>query len=161
MKKFAYMLAVLCLLSACSEKSEEQDNELNQAETPKYEETVFAYKMGELNDNCSAQSPMVCAIDLAVKCTIDPKRADCAKKQMPGFIFMEDESLQRPTEMTFRIYKLKPLNDGTVEVYTDSTCNGNWFGLCQGNIIYVMKPMGENWMVHNIYALATPAPTAK
>ena len=58
---------------------------------------------------------------------------------------MNDESLQRPTEMSFRVYKLKPLNDGSVEAYTESTCNGNWFELFQGNIIYVLSPNGKDW----------------
>lgn len=69
---------------------------------------------------------------------------------------MEDESLQRPTEMTFRVYKLKPLKSGSVELYTESTCNGNWFGLCQGNIIYVLTPNGDKWNVNDIYAIAAP-----
>lgn len=95
------------------------------------------------------------------KCTIDPGRADCDRSKMPDFVFMNDESLQRPTEMSFRVYKLKPLNDGSVEAYTESTCNGNWFGLCQGNVIYVLSPNGNDWKVKDVYALAAPAPQAE
>ena len=154
MKKIVSAMMALCLISACSDK----ENANEQENTPKtgYEDIVFNYKAGELKDNCTADSPMVCAMDIAAKCTIDPKRPECDKNNLPKFIFMEDESLQRPTEMTFRIYKLKPLKSGSVEVYTESTCNGNWFGLCQGNIIYVLTPMGENWKVNDIYAMALP-----
>ena len=67
---------------------------------------------------------------------------------------MEDESLQRPTQQSYKITKLKPLNDGTVEVYTQSTCNGVWFGLCNGNIIYVMKNVNNKWQVKDIYAIS-------
>ena len=153
MKKIAYTLMALCLISACSEQKEPEQ------ETTKktgFEDIVFAYKAGELSDSCMTDSPMVCAMDIAAKCTIDPKRAECDKNKLPGFIFMEDESLQRPTEMTFRVYKLKPLKSGSVELYTESTCNGNLFGLCQGNIIYVLTPNGDKWNVNDIYAIAAP-----
>ena len=72
---------------------------------------------------------------------------------MPKFVFMEDESLQRPTSQSYKITKIKPLSDGSVEVYTQSTCNGNWFGLCNGNIIYVMSHQDNHWIVKEIYAI--------
>ena len=58
---------------------------------------------------------------------------------MPSFVFMQDETLTRPTFQSYKITKLTPRADGSVEVHTQSSCNGNWFGLCNGNIIYVMK----------------------
>ena len=45
---------------------------------------------------------------------------------------------------TYKITKMSPREDGSVEVYTQSSCNGNWFGLCNGNIVYVMKNIGIN-----------------
>ena len=67
--------------------------------------------------------------------------------------FMEDESLQRPSQASFQIVKLKPIDAHTVEVYTKSDCNGVWFGLCKGNIIYVLNNRSGNWTVKDIYAL--------
>ena len=162
MRKFACALAAAAsLLSACSEKSDSDTAAAPQATAPAYEKFVFSYRAGELKDGCSAESPMVCAMESMAKCTIDPGRADCDRSKMPDFVFMNDESLQRPTEMSFRVYKLKPLNDGSVEAYTESTCNGNWFGLCQGNVIYVLSPNGNDWKVKDVYALAAPAPQAE
>jgi len=97
---------------------------------------------------------MMCAIELAAKCTINPKHKECDKNLLPSFIFMEDESLQRPTEISFRVYKLKPLQGGIIEAYTESSCNGGWFGLCQGNVIYVLSSQGSGWKVNDIYSLA-------
>ena len=53
----------------------------------------------------------------------------------------------------FKIHKIKPVAADMVEIHTDSTCNGNWFGLCQGNIIYVLVPNGDSWRVKDIYAI--------
>lgn len=159
MRKFACVLAAsACLLSACSEKSDSNTADMPEASAPAYEKIVFTYRAGELQDGCTAASPMVCAMELMAKCTIEPGRAECDRRKMPDFVFMNDESLQRPTEMSFRVYKLKPLSNGSVEAYTESTCNGSWFGLCQGNVIYVMSPDGESWKVNDVYALAEPAP---
>ena len=49
MKKIAYTLMALCLISACSEQKEPEQ------ETTKktgFEDIVFAYKAGELSDSC-------------------------------------------------------------------------------------------------------------
>ena len=57
-------------------------------------------------------------------------------------------------EMNYKIIDKKSLNNDTVEIYTESNCNGNWFGLCQGTIIYVMARKPENlWYVKDIYAI--------
>ena len=57
------------------------------------------------------------------------------------------------TELTFEILKIKPIDANTVEIYTKGTCNGNWFGLCNGNIIYVLSNKSGSWVVKDIYAL--------
>ncbi len=159
MKKYvAFLLVAVSLVVSCSDKSEDVSAaEVNNTENiavPEYDKKVFSYQLGELQDGCPVNSAMICAINQAAKCTINPKHKDCDKQLLPSFIFMEDESLQRPTEMSFRVYKLKPINGGLVEVYTESMCNGGWFGLCKGTIIYVLAPQGENWKVDNIYAVA-------
>ena len=149
------MLA-LGFISACSDKVEEVNNQETQANVsiPEYDKITFSYKKGELKVGCDVDSQMVCAIDLLAKCTINPNWPECNKELMPSFVFMEDESLKRPTEVSFRIYKLKPLGEGIVEAYTDSSCNGGWFGLCQGNVIYVLSPHGKTWKVNDVYSLA-------
>ena len=66
---------------------------------------------------------------------------------------MKDESLKRPTFQSYKINKIVPRNDGTIEIFTKSSCNGNWFGLCNGNIIYVMKNIKDKWNIIDIYAI--------
>lgn len=90
---------------------------------------------------------------MQLKCTINHKLPECDPKKLPKFTFMEDESLQRPSQASFQIVKLKPIDAHTVEVYTKSDCNGVWFGLCKGNIIYVLNNRSGNWTVKDIYAL--------
>ena len=67
---------------------------------------------------------------------------------------MVDDSLDRPTEISYQVTKLKSLDGNLIEVHTQSQCNGNWFGLCKGNIIYVIDFKNNNWIVKDIYALA-------
>ena len=152
---FLSLFLCLGLVMACSENTEQTEN-LSQQQTsvPDYEKIVFNYNQSDLKDGCGVDSAMICAIDKVAKCTINPKHIECDRQLMPSFIFMEDETLQRPTEMSFRAYKLKPLSGGVVEVYTESSCNGAWFGLCNGNVVYVLAPNGEGWKVNDIYSFA-------
>ena len=98
-------------------------------------------------------SAMACAVEFTVKCTLNPAFEGCKTSKLPKFIFMEDESLKRPTEISFKIAKIKPINADLVEIHTDSTCNGNWFGLCNGRVIYVLVPDGNGWRTKDIYAI--------
>ena len=157
MKKILSLCLLLLSLSACS-KTDEQ----NQNPGPKPEasagidsETVFSFDINTLKAGCDNESHIVCAINASIKCTINPTFAECAelKAYMPNFIFMEDESLDRPSELSYQIKKIRPLQDGTVEVITQSLCNGNWFGLCNGTIIYVMSFQNNDWKVKDLYAL--------
>lgn len=118
-----------------------------------FEDKVYTYNPENLPQNCNINSAMVCAVEFAVKCTINPDFAGCRQSKLPKFIFMEDPSLERPTEMSFKISKIKPISTDLVEIYTESTCNGNWFGLCQGNIIYIVVPTENAWRVKDIYAV--------
>ena len=118
-----------------------------------YDNSVHTYTKDNLKTTCDLDSPMACAVEYAIKCTLNPDFSDCHDSKLPKFIFMSDESLQRPTEMSFEIAKIKPINDDLVEIHTDSTCNGNWFGLCQGRVIYVLVPSNGAWRVKDIYAI--------
>ncbi len=155
LKSFLSSLLCLFVLISCS-KEDSQEQTINLPETTVSENEIYSYDIKNLPQTCKYPSQMVCAVELAVKCSINPSTQECQqhKKELPSFIFMEDESLQRPTQQSYKITKLKPLNDGKVEVYTQSTCNGVWFGLCNGNIIYVMKNVNNKWQVKDIYAIS-------
>lgn len=155
LKSFLSSLLCLFVLISCS-KEDSQKQTINLPETTVSENEIYSYDIKNLPQICKYPSQMVCAVELAVKCSINPSTQECQqhKKELPSFIFMEDESLQRPTQQSYKITKLKPLNDGKVEVYTQSTCNGVWFGLCNGNIIYVMKNVNNKWQVKDIYAIS-------
>mgnify|MGYP002764996138 CR=1 FL=1 len=157
MKKVYFLLFGLALIvSACS-KNEEQSTE--NSSKPEANVTlnneVYSFDQATLSEGCSSDSEIICTINASIKCTINPQFSECDayKAFMPKFVFMEDESLQRPTSQSYKITKIKPLSDGSVEVYTQSTCNGNWFGLCNGNIIYVMSHQDNHWIVKEIYAI--------
>lgn len=156
MKKFLTLFTALLMISACSPKEEKQEETTN---TPTINATiddeVFSFDVNTLQKGCSNPSQMLCAISMTVKCTVNPQFSECAenKKNMPKFVFMDDENLKRPTSQSYKITKIKPISDGMVEVYTQSTCNGNWFGLCNGNIIYVMNSVNDQWIVKDIYAI--------
>lgn len=117
------------------------------------EDMVFNYQKNKLTDTCLGDSKMVCAVDFAVKCTINPDFSGCREARLPRFIFMNDKNLDRPTEISFKLHKIKPISADLVEVHTDSNCNGNWFGLCQGRVIYVLVPENDSWRVKDIYAI--------
>ncbi len=154
MKKFL-SVCLFVLIAACS-KAESQTQPVTPTDNTNIDkDTVFSFDINTLTPGCNSESQMICAINASIKCTINPDFAECAelKAFMPNFVFMRDESLQRPTSQSYKISKIKPLSDGTLEVYTQSTCNGNWFGLCNGNIIYVMDNQNGNWAVKDIYAV--------
>lgn len=169
MKKLWLILGVLALASACSEKESEEarienlplEEALEEGEQvvvqPKYDisftNEAYSYDISNLALECDKGSDIICAIDLTLKCTINHKAKECTPAKMPKFVFMEDESLQRPTKIEFKIEKIKPIDANMLEVYTKSTCNGGWFGLCQGNIIYVLNNKNGNWVVKDIYAM--------
>ncbi len=153
MKKFLLSFLLL-MLFACS-KEDTTAEKAAQADQTLDKETVFSFSSDNLTAGCSSSSEVVCTISLAVKCIIDPNFAECEKNKniLPDFIFMQDETLQRPTFQSYQITKMKPRDDGAVEVYTQSSCNGSWFGLCNGNIIYVMKNYDSKWHIIDMYAV--------
>lgn len=157
MKKSLIFLIPFLLLTACSDASDTSTSAEQKAPQPDAVtgDEIYSFDINTLEPGCNSDSMMICAINLSIKCTINPQFSECAEntKFMPKFVFMEDDSLQRPSSQSYKITKLKPLPDDTVEVYTQSTCNGNWFGLCNGNIIYVMKMQDGRWSVKDIYAV--------
>ncbi len=163
MKKFFTLFFIILFISACSKSdSQKQDNNSTSTqETNKNisqtidKNTIFSFDINTLKPSCDNQSQIVCAINVTIKCTINPDFEECEKNKsnMPSFVFMQDESLQRPTSQSYKITKIKPLQDGSIEVYTQSTCNGNWFGLCNGNIIYVLQNKDDAWIVKDLYAV--------
>ena len=162
MNKFIlFLLAGVLGVSSCSDESDKaiEESDPAAAEAIDFDKEVFTFDAASLIEGCSAGSEMVCAINLFVKCSIDPQRPECLKNKdrLPSFVFMSDESLERPTHVSYRISRLKPLPGSNVEVYTQSRCNGKWFGLCNGHIIYVMSPAGSDWNVQDVYALQTDA----
>lgn len=151
--------ALFLIISCGQEEPQTQEAQTaDVAEAPQVaidENTVYSFDVNTLKEGCAVESQMLCAVNMSIKCTIDPSFAECEanKAHMPSFIFMQDESLKRPTSQSYKVSSLKPLADGTIEVHTQSTCNGNWFGLCNGNIIYVMQQTDGKWIVKDLYAL--------
>ena len=155
---FSFLLMMLILVSLYTWKTKTSEPIIMSDEKPAittktFDDKVYTYHADALTESCNLHSPMACAVEYAIKCTLDPDYTDCRDSKLPKFIFMTDEALQRPTEMSFKIAKIKPINTDLIEIHTDSTCNGNWFGLCQGRIIYVLVPSGESWRVKDIYAI--------
>lgn len=156
MKKLLSVLLMAFLFCSCS-KEEEKNAAEQPASAPeiKTSEEVYSFDINTLQTGCDSDSQIICAINLSIKCTINPQFSECDehKKEMPDFTFMEDENLKRPTSQSYKITKIKPLDGNMVEIYTQSTCNGNWFGLCNGNIIYIMTFRDNRWIVKDLYAI--------
>jgi len=117
-------------------------------------ETVYSFNLQNITPECSEDvNDMLCAVENAVKCTIKPDMENCKQLNLPTFIFMTDPTVERPTEMNYRFINKKVLPTGSTEIYTESSCNGGWFDLCQGTIIYVLGQSGGKWRVKDIYAI--------
>lgn len=166
MKKFLLFLPIAILINACSDEVDKTPEQTQEIATKEIQ--MFSIPSTEIINrqfSFSAQDPdsafidkneIVNAINNAVKCTLSPKNSSCANLNLPKFILMEDESLQRPTKIQYKIIKIKPLSGGFLHIHTQSQCNNNWFGLCQGNIIYVLQNKNNQWSVNDIFAMETP-----
>lgn len=159
-KKFIVVLALLllvCFSFSLTDKTPETENKTNTAANEpkaKLPETIFAFAKDSLNTECSQKDEQFCAVENAVKCTLAPTLEMCSGLNLPKFIFMQDSGLDRPTEISYKFTNKRVLSNNTVELYTDSTCNGSWFGLCQGTVIYVLThPDDGSWYVKDIYAI--------
>ena len=154
MKKIFLILFTLLMITACyqkdttAEKTKEENSNLDK-------NTVFSFDINNLKEGCDTNSELICTINSAIKCILNPNFEECnkIKEKIPSFIFIQDETLHRPSFQSYKINKLTPREDGTIEVHTQSSCNGNWFGLCNGNIIYIMKNINSEWYITDMYAL--------
>ena len=154
MKKIFFMLISFIVITACSPKDTTAEK-TKEANSTLDKNTVFSFDVNNLQTGCNSDSELVCSINYTIKCILNPLFEECEKLKdtFPSFVFMQDESLQRPTFQSYKITKLVPREDGSIEVYTQSSCNGNWFGLCNGNIVYVMKNLDSKWYIKDMYAL--------
>ncbi|MDR1026124.1 MAG: hypothetical protein LBL47_01870 [Lactobacillus sp.] len=105
------------------------------------------------NVECEADSEILCAVETMVKCSINPSAEFCSKDKVPDFVFMEDENLGRPTEVSYQITRINPIDENMLEVHTKSNCDGTWFGLCKGNVIYVLDSSKGYIRVKDVYAI--------
>ena len=118
-------------------------------------ESMHTYNLENLEAGCSVSDKVFCAVERTVKCTISPTLDDCDKDLVPGFVLGQTEDTERPTEISFKFSKIKPVFDSSdISVYTQSDCNAMWFGLCKGTVVYSLSPKDNGeWAVTNIFAL--------
>ena len=98
MKKHLFFFLFLLLISSCgkkdttAEKTAEAGNSLDT-------DTIFSFTVDKLPSSCDNSSEIVCTINLAVKCLLNPQFSECSKAKdlLPSFLFMVDETLQLPT----------------------------------------------------------------
>ena len=166
MKKTLLALCLALCLPACGDKPENNTQDAKVAETTasadnslQFDDREYSYQKDNLSDKCASDSEIFCAIEKVVKCALKPTAAYCDKATMPDFIFYDDamfaddDGLGRPTQQSFKLVKMKPIDGTTIEVFTTGTCDKNWFGNCAGNIIYVLSNKGGHWRVKELYAM--------
>lgn len=116
--------------------------------------SLNSYKLEELSEVCDKDDEIFCAIERTVKCTINPNLSICVEGEVPGFVLGKIEDDIRPKNVSFSITKIKPVPDSRdVLVYTKSQCDGSWFGLCSGTVIYFLSAVDGAWKVVNVNAL--------
>ena len=165
MKKLLTTLCFILALTACKDKQEPTENKSTnltiQISMPADPDKIYNYQKDNLSETCESDSEIVCAIENVVKCALNPTAPYCDKNTMPEFLFYddsmfaEDDVLGRPSEQSFKITKIKPLDNQTIEVFTQGQCDKNWFGVCEGNVIYVMTKQFGPWQVQDVYAIET------
>lgn len=112
------------------------------------------YTSGDLQTECASEDKIFCAVERTVKCTMVPELDGCDKSVVPSFVLGKTEEVERPTEISFKVIKIKPIADSSdISVYTKSDCNALWFGLCKGTVVYSLTPKDNEWAVTNIFAL--------
>ncbi len=117
-------------------------------------DSVHTYRADDVKSGCAAEDAIFCAVEQTVKCTLAPELSGCDDGSVPAFVIGKSEDVQRPSEISFAITKLKPIPESTdISVYTQSDCDAVWFGLCKGTVIYSLSQKEGRWIVNNIYAL--------
>lgn len=157
MKNFVLALCGVLALMACSDKESDKTaaaSVVDESVISDFSGKTFEVSAATAENPCGLNSETVCAVEDYIACSINPSLAKCAEAKdfLPSFVFMNDESLERPTWQKFEIVKVKPLASGEMEIYATSTCDGKWFGLCQGNIIFVLTNKNSRWFVKDVYA---------
>ena len=152
------MFAVFCLWLVCAmtgnKKTEIVPLAVRGGEEVELNDALHSYKKDNLSLKCENEDKVFCAIEKIVKCTIDPELEFCDKGGIPSFVLVKTEENIRPTEISFAITNMKPVPESEdIVVYTKSECNGSWFGLCQGTVIYSLTTRNGLWEVNNIFAL--------
>lgn len=150
-----YSLFLLLFIASCGEKSQEPSGLATEAEkiSINYNQNEHKFDLANLDTECNQTDNINCAIDKFIKCSIKPELKICNKKELPRFIFMQDDGLERPSSQTYSIVALKNIDDKTIQVKTISTCNGKLFGLCNGNIVYLLVQENNQWVVKDLYAI--------
>ena len=165
MTKYLFFLPLIFFLTACSDENNSAPSQeeittkkIQMFQIPNTDiiNKSFSFTVTDADSAFTDKNEIISAINNTIKCTLTPKNPTCQNISLPKFILMEDESLQRPTQMQYKISKIMPLADGMLHVHTQSQCNNNWFGLCQGNIIYVLQNQNNTWYVSDIFALTSP-----
>ena len=142
----------LSLLSKNSEKSSSvavADNPLPEAES----KNLYTFNPDNIADLCADRHNVLCAVENIVKCTIKPTLPSCAALHLPRFVFMQGDNVDRPTEISYKITKYTMDANKKASVYTQSTCNASWFGICEGNIVYLLNETPEGWAIEDIYSI--------
>lgn len=149
-----FALAVCAVFALRDQKVQQVKQNLSFHEDRPVSDSVHSYSVTSVQSGCSVEDEIFCAVERAVKCTLMPELDGCSKKTVPGFILARPDVTERPTEMTFTITKIKPIaGSGEVFVYTQSTCDTVWFGLCEGTVVYSVTSVDGTWAVTNVYAL--------
>ncbi len=163
MKKFLLLFPLLLLINACSDEGDNSNKTTQEIATKEIQmfslpstdiiNSQFSFSANDADSVFANKNEIINAINNVIKCTLSPQNQTCKQATLPKFILMEDESLQRPTQIQYKITQIKPLAGGLLHIHTQSQCNNNWFGLCQGNIIYVLQNQNNSWFVSDIFAL--------
>ena len=168
MKSLFLSICCLGLLCSCGEKQEASQSQITDTQVQnniqisipeELKEITFSFSKDNLPSKCQSNNELVCAIEETVKCALSPTQKYCDSQSMPEFIFYDDAMFAddgvtgRPTKQSFKIIKSKPIDETTAEIFTIGECDKNWFGSCDGNIIYVMSNKTGKWKVKEIYAI--------
>ena len=167
MKKILIVLCLFLTITACKDKQEapqtqqnvSAENQVSSTIPTTFDNKTYSYQKNNLSEKCQSNDEIACAIEIVIKCALKNTESYCDKKTMPDFIFYDDamfaddNGLGRPTQQSFKIIKIKPIDETMIEVFTEGQCDKNWFGNCAGNIIYVMTNQTGKWRVKEIYAL--------
>ena len=165
MKHLFFILLCFSVLTGCNNEENSLPKE-STTETPinislseNSKGVTYKFQKNSLPSKCISDNEIICEIEKNVKCALSPTQKYCDKQSMPEFLFYDDTMFSedgvtgRPSEQSFKIIKIKPIDNNTIEVITEGTCDQNWFGACNGNIIYVLSNKTNNWKVKEIYAM--------